>query len=97
MPIDVIAVNQTSAEGSELVNAKNALANVQQQFAKVLEQMQNMTDFANWATLESEFGLVAGSGSITYGLVFAVANDSGTNNGILFSPAALQLIGQIVP
>ena len=95
MPISNIPINRTSPLGPNLASAVQQLLSAKNAFTQILLQMQDQTDFTTYTAIETAFGLPSGQGSNVYGLVFAVANPTSTNTGVLYGASVNNVLGQL--
>lgn len=63
MADDFLAINRGSQKGAELVRMVDAFRSSWDALAKVRSQAEHMWEGSDYATLEAEYGLPAGSGA----------------------------------
>lgn len=69
MPINYITVDRSKQMGGDLLNIIEMLRLYQDKLRQHKELMDNMTDGATYANIETQYGIAAGKGDETYNLV----------------------------
>lgn len=69
MPLNNITINRGTQPGNELLSVIVQLRDAQSKLSQIKQQMDNMTDGADYTRIEALFGVPAGKGQSTYNLV----------------------------